>query len=172
MARRKKRVANMTRKCLSVTDVRFVNWKYYPPLVLPVLHLQLRVCLWSFDPMLLLLRCTHCSLSGAQMRSTTKSLGQWNLILAALTKLQLSKILEKYENKRKQFELNVYFARIVTRFYTYCNQGFFKENIRHPVWTCGDPISLILGTRFSILGTWIGFLKHLKKPCCNNSQSL
>ena len=34
------------------------------------------------------------------------------------------------------------------------NQGFFKENVRYPVWTCRDPISLILGTRFSlILGT-------------------
>jgi len=34
--------------------------------------------------------------------------------------------------------------------------GFFKENVRYPVWTCRDPISLILGTRwwFSlILGT-------------------
>jgi len=31
---------------------------------------------------------------------------------------------------------------------------FFKENIRYPVWICRDPISLILGTRFSlILGT-------------------
>jgi len=43
-------------------------------------------------------------------------------------------------------------------------QGFFKENVRYPIWTCRDPISLILGTRFSILGTWIGSLKHLKKP--------
>jgi len=24
---------------------------------------------------------------------------------------------------------------------------FFKENVRYPVWTCWDPISLILGTR-------------------------
>jgi len=24
---------------------------------------------------------------------------------------------------------------------------FFKENVRYPVWTCRDPISLILGTR-------------------------
>ena len=31
---------------------------------------------------------------------------------------------------------------------------FFKENVRNPVWICRDPISLILGTRFSlILGT-------------------
>ena len=50
-------------------------------------------------------------------------------------------------------------------------QGFFKENVRYPAWTCRDPISLILGTpfylnlgpRFSILGTRIGSLKHLKK---------
>jgi len=39
-------------------------------------------------------------------------------------------------------------------------QGFcLKENVRYPVWTCRDPIPLILGTRFSILGS----LKHLKK---------
>jgi len=33
--------------------------------------------------------------------------------------------------------------------------GFFlKENVRNPVWICEDPISLILGTQFSlILGT-------------------
>jgi len=31
---------------------------------------------------------------------------------------------------------------------------FLKENVRYLVWTCRDPISLILGTRFSlILGT-------------------
>jgi len=36
----------------------------------------------------------------------------------------------------------------------YIYQIFFKENIRNPVWICRDPISLILGTRFSlILGT-------------------
>jgi len=34
--------------------------------------------------------------------------------------------------------------------------GFFKENVRYPVWICRDPISLILGTR-------IGSLKRLKK---------
>jgi len=39
---------------------------------------------------------------------------------------------------------------------------FFKENIRHPVPICRDPISLILGTLFSILETRIGSLKHLK----------
>jgi len=34
-------------------------------------------------------------------------------------------------------------------------QGFFKENVRYPVWICRDSISLILGTWFSlILGTW------------------
>jgi len=26
------------------------------------------------------------------------------------------------------------------------NPGFFKENVRYPVWICWDPISLILGT--------------------------
>jgi len=40
----------------------------------------------------------------------------------------------------------------------YCKRGncletvrvqpfFLKENVRYPVWTCRDPISLILGTR-------------------------
>jgi len=30
----------------------------------------------------------------------------------------------------------------------------FKENVRYPIWICKDPISVILGTRFSlILGT-------------------
>jgi len=56
---------------------------------------------------------------------------------------------------------------------------FSKGNVRYPVWTCRDPISLILGTRFSlilgtrfslilgtrfsILGTQIGSLKRLNK---------
>ena len=60
---------------------------------------------------------------------------------------------------------------------------FFKENVRYPIWTCRDPISLILGTRFSliletrwwfslilgtrfsILGTRIGFRKHRFSTC-------
>jgi len=41
---------------------------------------------------------------------------------------------------------------------------FFTEMVRCPVLTCRDSISLILGTRFEILGTRIGSLKHLKKP--------
>jgi len=45
---------------------------------------------------------------------------------------------------------NIFFSNV------YHAQAFFKENVRHLVWTCGDPISLILGTR-------IGSLKHLKK---------
>jgi len=28
---------------------------------------------------------------------------------------------------------------------------FFKENVRNPVWICRDPISLILGTRLSLI---------------------
>jgi len=58
-------------------------------------------------------------------------------------------------------------------------QGFFKENVRYLVWICRDPISLILGTRFSlILGTWWKFslilgtrirsLKRLKKTCTSD----
>ena len=27
------------------------------------------------------------------------------------------------------------------------NQLYFEKNVRYPVWTCRDPISLILGTR-------------------------
>ena len=50
--------------------------------------------------------------------------------------------------------------------------SFFKENIRYPVWTCREPISLILGTRFSlILGARIGSLKHLKKSWHYYSQN-
>ena len=59
---------------------------------------------------------------------------------------------------------------------------FFKENIRYPVWTSGDSISLIqgtwwqfvlfLGTRFSNLGTRIWSLTHLKKTCASNSAKL
>jgi len=56
--------------------------------------------------------------------------------------------------------------------FCHTSSGFFKENVRYPVWICRDPISLILGTRFSlilrtlfeILGTRIGSLKRLKKP--------
>ena len=45
--------------------------------------------------------------------------------------------------------------------------GFFKEDYRYLMWTCRDPIFLILGTRFSlILGTRFGSLKHLKN--CSN----
>ena len=41
----------------------------------------------------------------------------------------------------------VYIHYTISRF-------FFKENVRYPVWTCSDPICLILGTRFTmILGT-------------------
>jgi len=36
----------------------------------------------------------------------------------------------------------------------WCKPVFFKENVRYPVWTYREPISLILGTRFFlILGT-------------------
>jgi len=38
-------------------------------------------------------------------------------------------------------------------------QFFFKENVMYPVLIYRDPISLILRTRFSILGTRIGSLK-------------
>jgi len=31
------------------------------------------------------------------------------------------------------------------------NRVFFKENVSYPVWICRDPISLILGNRFSLI---------------------
>jgi len=51
----------------------------------------------------------------------------------------------------------------------YSSRVFLKENVRYAVWTCRDQVFLILGTRFSlipgtrfsILGTRIGSLKHL-----------
>ena len=66
--------------------------------------------------------------------------------------------------------------------YLQLQQGFFKENVRYPISICRDPISLILGNRFSlilgircqfslilgtrieILETRIGSQKHLKNP--------
>jgi len=39
-----------------------------------------------------------------ELRSTTKSFAKWNLILEHL---QHSKMLEKQENKKKLFEMNV-----------------------------------------------------------------
>jgi len=36
---------------------------------------------------------------------------------------------------------------IVKRINAQVYQFFFKENVRYPVWTCRDPISLILGPR-------------------------
>jgi len=42
----------------------------------------------------------------AQMRSTTRPLAQWNLILTHV-QLQISNTLEKHENRDKLFELNV-----------------------------------------------------------------
>ena len=54
----------------------------------------------------------------------------------------------------------------------YVYQVFLKKNVRYPVWTCRDPISLNLGTRFSILGTRIRSLKHLKNPCVYISSTI
>jgi len=54
-----------------------------------------------------------------------------------LAHLRHSKTKKKHENK-KLFELNVYFVRILIRFYILIQ--FFKENVRHPVRTCRDPI--------------------------------
>jgi len=35
----------------------------------------------------------------------------------------------------------------VAVFVLYALSGFLNENVRYPVWTCRDPISLILGIR-------------------------
>jgi len=44
--------------------------------------------------------------------------------------------------------------KVSEEFDLYLDQGFFEENVRNPVWICREPISLILGARFSlILGT-------------------
>jgi len=37
--------------------------------------------------------------------------------------------------------IHIYFDHLV----------FFKENVRYPEWTCRDPISMILGTRISLI---------------------
>jgi len=42
-------------------------------------------------------------------------------------------------------------------------QFFFEENVRYLVWTCRDPISLILEAFLGILGTRFSILKYLKK---------
>jgi len=38
-----------------------------------------------------------------------------------------------------------------TLFFLLLISFFLKENVRFLVWTCRDPISLILGTRFSLI---------------------
>jgi len=49
---------------------------------------------------------------------------------------------------------NFAYSEMIALFYTKAKDIFFKENVRNPVWICRDSISLILGTRFSlILGT-------------------
>ena len=62
------------------------------------------------------------------------------------------------------------YLSMIYAFMLYFQQFFFKENIRYREWTCRDLISLILETWlsqnvrtwFSILGTQMGSLKHLK----------
>jgi len=60
---------------------------------------------------------------------------------------------------------------------------FFKENVRYPVWNCRDPISLIPGTRISlilrtqwqfslILGTRIGSVKNALKKLVQSQTGL
>ena len=75
----------------------------------------------------------------------------------------------------KCFSVNIHYIDCIYTNLT-STQVFFKENVRHPVWICGDPIfsdsrdSVIIFSdsraRFSILGirTRIGSLKHLKNP--------
>jgi len=69
---------------------------------------------------------TRPCLQSAKLRGTTRQFAQWNLILAHL---QFSTTLEKHENKGKLFELNMYFVRILIRFYAYSNnaQSFYSN---------------------------------------------
>ena len=72
------------------------------------------------------------------------------------------------ENKEVQHEpkvvlfvqsITLYQIRQYLEHYKTFTQVIFKENVRCPIWTCRDPISLILGTWFSlILGTRWWFL--------------
>ena len=49
--------------------------------------------------------------------------------------------------------LGIFEGRFIREFRC-ADASFFKENVRYPKWTCRDPISLIIATRFSlILGT-------------------
>jgi len=57
----------------------------------------------------------------------------------------------------KQTDLSIRYASGRKMTFSKCSkmqmflQFFFKENVRYPIWTCTDPISLILGTRFSLI---------------------
>ena len=88
---------------------------------------------------------------------------------------------QKRTYRSSSAKLNFLYLAVRFFFRLHLKQVFFKENVRNPMWTCRDPISLIIGTRFSlilgthwyflivrtrfsILGTRIGSLKRLKKP--------
>jgi len=102
----------------------------------------------------------HCCQQGAFFVTNTLkcATAQWNLI-SRTCDIPKQRKTRKQEAIRIKCALCSYFDKVS---YTY--SGFFKENVRHPVWTCRDPISLIPGTRFPILGTPFRSLKHLKNP--------
>jgi len=122
----------------------------------------------------LLLVCADCSATKAAKCNPMK-----------LNQIVSRWLLATNRTKCRQIKLNIYqlmasAVGLMTRCMHWCHyninqfnyllmQVFFKENVRYLVWTCRDPISLILGTRFSlilgtqfsILGTRIESLKHL-----------
>jgi len=58
------------------------------------------------------------------------------------------------------------------RIMLYIPRVFLRKMLGTWYGPCWDPISLILVTRFSILGTWIGSLKHHKKNLIYSKRCL
>jgi len=114
--------------------------------------------------------CNQYSLESAQTICAVKS---------HLAHLRHSKTNKKHENKKKLFALNVYFVRILIRFYI-LTQVFVRKMLGTWYGPVGTRFSLILGIRFSILGTPFRPLKHLKNPvliliihkACNSFRTL
>jgi len=131
-------------------------------------------------------RFLHLACHGASRPSVPRQLRHWLwYIVCTCTKLSLlscNKIRAGGVASLREGLQVVYIIYVLIELI----QGFFKENVRNPVWICRDPISLILrtrfslilgtrwyfflilGTRFEILGTRIGSLKRLKKTLVNS----
>jgi len=65
--------------------------------------------------------------------------------------------------------MNKLMEAIIPAWYRDSKSVFLKEIVKYPVWTCKDPVSLILRIRFSILGPENAFKKpnKLKKTVIN-----